>query len=677
MKRLILILLLCSVCFGVSPSITSFNKGQVTPLLESRADLPLPMYYSSNRIMENMFGYVEGPATRRPGTRFIETTSGTITPPGYPINCTFFTPLLSAPSEPDDTALSNPTSVTNKAGLQAITGSGHYSIDADIDASGSWTVTNSFSGIIDGNNHTISNLTINEPTVDDRAMFKDLGSGAEIRNLTFENCSVIGKNKVAILAASSTSDDDVILKNLTFQNCTVLNKENKYAGIVIAYFKTPDDSYFWNITATDCTVEVEAITGQSLATGGLIGYYEAGNFDTCTFYGSSFSGGSLIGSGVGGFIGFVKGYDEKRLNAQFFDCYTATTISGINRYVGGFFGHARYCVVSNCYSTSDISVTNATTDPLAADIYAIGGFLGIMGGGVYLEDCYSEGDVNITLLSDDADGQVGGIGGFIGYINDLYTREGSRDSDTRHCHNSGDIIIQNETLVQVGAIGNFIGSLIGGKFLASRMEIYKCWADGDITLDNAIPNGLVTRVGAFAPGVSPFIGRIDLKDGNWGFDEDWYGPKIVDSYSLGSVTTLALDGQYFGGFLGSHSPDSYTTIITNCFYGSGTLNGLSANNGGFVAEDVGDNLDITSCYWDLGNAGTFDDDSDAVGKSTSEMKDIDTYINWDFSTIWAMPTTTITDANDPIRLIPFEYSTDDSYVLTMGNGFMGFFRTTE
>ena len=40
----------------------------------------------------------------------------------------------------------------------------------------------------------------------------------------------------------------------------------------------------------------------------------------------------------------------------------------------------------------------------------------------------------------------------------------------------------------------------------------------------------------------------------------------------------------------------------------------------------------------------------------------------------------IADANDGdynVRLIPFNYSTDDNYVLSLENGYMGFFRTIE
>ena len=69
MKKLILIFLLCSICSGVSPSITSFTTGQVVPFMEGRTDFQ--GYSSSSRILENILIYPQGPVIRRPGTRFI------------------------------------------------------------------------------------------------------------------------------------------------------------------------------------------------------------------------------------------------------------------------------------------------------------------------------------------------------------------------------------------------------------------------------------------------------------------------------------------------------------------------------------------------------------------------------------------------------------------------------
>ncbi len=78
MKKLLLILLLCSMCVGqlghseksnFSPSLLSFNNGQVSPLLEARTDYQ--KYSSSCRTVENMFATTQGPVQRRPGTKYI------------------------------------------------------------------------------------------------------------------------------------------------------------------------------------------------------------------------------------------------------------------------------------------------------------------------------------------------------------------------------------------------------------------------------------------------------------------------------------------------------------------------------------------------------------------------------------------------------------------------------
>lgn len=56
----------------VSPALTSFNTGQVSPLMEGRADFQ--KYSSSCRKMENVLVTTQGPAVKRPGTRFIAAT---------------------------------------------------------------------------------------------------------------------------------------------------------------------------------------------------------------------------------------------------------------------------------------------------------------------------------------------------------------------------------------------------------------------------------------------------------------------------------------------------------------------------------------------------------------------------------------------------------------------------
>lgn len=73
MKKAIIILSLLmftvALAISVSPSLISFNGGQVSPLLEARVDFP--KYRSSSRTIENMLVTVQGPVERRPGTKFI------------------------------------------------------------------------------------------------------------------------------------------------------------------------------------------------------------------------------------------------------------------------------------------------------------------------------------------------------------------------------------------------------------------------------------------------------------------------------------------------------------------------------------------------------------------------------------------------------------------------------
>lgn len=66
---LILFFLICSCSFGFTVPQNSFTTGQVSPLIEGRSDYK--GYKSGARIMENMFPYVLGDVTKRPGTEYI------------------------------------------------------------------------------------------------------------------------------------------------------------------------------------------------------------------------------------------------------------------------------------------------------------------------------------------------------------------------------------------------------------------------------------------------------------------------------------------------------------------------------------------------------------------------------------------------------------------------------
>lgn len=68
----ILLLLVSTAQALLTPAINKFNAGEVTPLLLARNDFV--KYQNSCKQLQNMIVLSQGPATRRPGTKFITTT---------------------------------------------------------------------------------------------------------------------------------------------------------------------------------------------------------------------------------------------------------------------------------------------------------------------------------------------------------------------------------------------------------------------------------------------------------------------------------------------------------------------------------------------------------------------------------------------------------------------------
>lgn len=75
-KKLLIILLLCSTCLGLTSTINSFNAGELSPYLDGRTDIA--KYYSGCRTLDNFLILTYGGATKRPGTKYIATTSGEV-----------------------------------------------------------------------------------------------------------------------------------------------------------------------------------------------------------------------------------------------------------------------------------------------------------------------------------------------------------------------------------------------------------------------------------------------------------------------------------------------------------------------------------------------------------------------------------------------------------------------
>lgn len=119
-----------------------------------------------------------------------------------------------------------PTSITRWDQLTAMVSNGNYRLDASLDANGkSWTPI-SFNGTFDGNNKTISNLTVN--VAGDAGFFVSL-NGATVKNLRLTNLRVTGSWTAGGLAGVA---QDTTLDRISVEGTITTNNGWSSGGIL-------------------------------------------------------------------------------------------------------------------------------------------------------------------------------------------------------------------------------------------------------------------------------------------------------------------------------------------------------------------------------------------------------------------------------------------------------------
>lgn len=278
------------------------------------------------------------------------------------------------------------------------------------------------------------------------------------------------------------------------------------------------------------------------------------------------------------------------------------SISAVNNSYGALAGYHCKGNISNCHSSGNI-------DSLG-DTYALGGLIG------YVEaDYYDDEEISILLIagcssSVDITARFDGYpnysfcsvaGGLIGCC-DRYTGIVNITS----CMASGEITHIPDTVRKVGltSAAGFVGEVYSGSII-----INQCLSTGNVS--TGWSNG-----------------------GFCGFTRDAI---IQDCYCAGSI--LVPDGYEGytgyndnGGFAGEAGDSSFT----NC-YSAGQLEGLTWDEeysmAGFCPFSEG-RATITNCYYDSTLCSRTD--QLATPKTTEEMALQETFVGWDFESIWVM-----------------------------------------
>jgi hypothetical protein len=213
-----------------------------------------------------------------------------------------------------------------------------------------------FTGVFDGNDHKITDLTIDDGGADNDflGLFGYIDNG-EIMNLGLEGGSVSGYSFVGGLVGKN--DGNV-------SNCYSTGDANGVFRIIGGLVGSNTGNVS-NCYSTSC------ITGQfAIGVGGLVG--QSGGTITNSYSTGSVSGSNLVGGLVGRIyygsvwkcyssgnvsgersVGGLTGYND----GSILNSYSTGSVCG-DEIVGGLVGWNLYGDVSNCYSTGDVNGTN-------------------------------------------------------------------------------------------------------------------------------------------------------------------------------------------------------------------------------------------------------------------------------------------------------------------------------
>lgn len=328
---------------------------------------------------------------------------------------------------------------------------GTYVLMNDIDVSsltptaeGNWTAIGTdndpFTGIFDGNGHTVSGIKINNSN-------NDQGLFGAVKNATIKNVGVIN----ADIKSSGNRAGGICGRGSSgsIENCYFSGKisGNDTIGGICG---------IGGVSILNC-YNLGEVSGNGKS-GGIIGLINNNNGNSIS---SCHNAGTIRSSK--GYAGGIAGSSSVNID----NCYNTGEISAINGSAGGICGYfsANYKTIQNCYNTGKVSVTDNNNDVRYNDYYTAGGICGFVSGSV--KNCFNTGEISLTDngVSDKNNNNknYNCAGGIIG--------DGYSSCNVQNCYNAGNVNIKGNTAGDVYYAGGICG--LGGSSVASCYNIGK------------------------------------------------------------------------------------------------------------------------------------------------------------------------------------------------------------
>ncbi len=507
------------------------------------------------------------------------TGSGVITTTGGTANFYYNPAVFATPTDfsanVSGTILTAYMLINNATHLQQmnLNRNGNYALGTNIDLTGVGFApigTNGapFTGSLDGQNYTITNLTIlsSGPPLPQYSGLLGYAVDANVSNLGFITPSInTGNWYVGAIAG--------YFQNGSMQNTYVLGGSVsgfRFVGGLVGQFDNTTTSHLYN--TSNVSANYQSVGGIAGAFSGILqDSYNQGTISA----GDGLSGG-LIGAGTGTILnsyntgtvngGFSTGYTgglAGQYDGIIQNSYNQGIINGGEYYTGGLVGQGGGSILLS-YNEGVINGGNHYT----------GGLVGQGSGSILLS--YNKATVNGLLF------ETGGI-------------IGRNDGVVQNSYNQGDVIVSN-----------FLGFSIGGIAGSNFGNIQSSYNQGTITALTGIGiggivgdnSGLVQSTfnqGAIIGGDT--VGGIVGSNNN----------AVQDSYNLASVA----GGSNVGGVVASNNGDVIST------YNAGYLSG-SSSVGGIIGSNVAGGA--TSSYWDTQTSGQATTDGGGTPLMTSELQ---------------------------------------------------------
>ncbi len=469
-----------------------------------------------------------------------------------------------------------------------------------------------FSGVFDGQGHTIANFTYEVAGHEDPAdgwvryigLFRCLdGASAEIRDLTLVDPNLY-PSPACIQRVGTVGALAGIVRAGLITGCHVEGgcvRAEGYAGGLVGRVRrhTVDDLPMVSHCSTDCEVlrapersfvDVEGADYRlHWYHGGMLGAND-GVVSDCNVTGPV-SGGRA----AGGLVGQNKG--------DIMHCQATGPVSGESG-VGGLAGESHSGTISSSWASGDVTgPSEVALEEIPLGVGTLGGLVGSCQSAT-TSDCYATGSVT-------GDARVGGL------VGDCH------GSTIERCYATGTLLATDQQAGGlVGATGN--GTVISECYASASVSVP--WAGGGLVGLNAgtIRASWADGTVLGTSGVGGLVG------------EHWKHSVLVGAYSVDfngvmtdcyAMTDVICDDARGGGLVGFNKGGT----VLRCF-ATGQVIGFE-DMGGLVGIEHADYpSEVAQSFWDMETTG-LSFSASGLGRSTHQMQDGTTYIEggWDFA----------------------------------------------